>query len=58
MDFLYKICKKCKIEKELEQFHKDKKSPDADSLNFFKCFILIKELCLIFVFLYTRYSIH
>jgi hypothetical protein len=24
MDFLYKICKKCEIEKELDQFYADK----------------------------------
>lgn len=29
MDFLYKICKKCKIEKELEQFHKDTRIKDG-----------------------------
>jgi len=29
MDFLYKICKKCEIEKELEQFHKDTRTKDG-----------------------------
>jgi len=29
MDFLYKICKKCEIEKELEQFHKDNRTKDG-----------------------------
>jgi len=29
MDFLYKICKKCEIEKELEQFHKDTRTKDS-----------------------------
>jgi len=29
MDFLYKICKKCEIKKELEQFHKDTRTKDG-----------------------------
>ena len=29
MDFLYKICKKCEIEKELDQFHKDTRTKDG-----------------------------
>ena len=29
MDFLYKICKKCEFEKELEQFHKDGRTKDG-----------------------------
>lgn len=29
MDFLYKICKKCSIEKKLEEFHKDTRTKDG-----------------------------
>jgi hypothetical protein len=29
MDFLYKICKKCEIEKELDQFYADKRNKDG-----------------------------
>jgi len=37
MDFLYKICKKCKIEKELEKFHKDNRTKDRREVSCKDC---------------------